>query len=55
MQLKEFWLIIRSWDLALMGALIGQSPFTKKKKGFVGLRRMIYLVWFVIFFFEKHW
>jgi hypothetical protein len=39
MQLKEFWFIIWSWDLALMGAFIGQSLFTKKNEGFCGSKR----------------
>ncbi len=52
MQLNFFGLIIWSWDLALMDALIGQVLSHKKMKGFVGLRRMIYLVRFVFFFLQ---
>jgi len=31
------------------GCTYRASPFTKKMNGFVGLRRIIYLVWFVFF------
>lgn len=36
MQLKEFWLIIWSWDLAFMGVFTRQVLSQKKNEGFCG-------------------
>jgi hypothetical protein len=54
MQLNELWLIIWSWDLALMGALTGQVLSQKKYEGFCGSKKDDLFGLVCFFFFEQN-